>query len=485
MAAPAYVNLTEPTAISATMSEGLFTAWQLARDIPQVRKQLMDRHNMKKNWYSTLRELGLGSPLMGPNCAHWEKDWIKNNFLVGSVIQASTGAGTNMIIQLDNTSMYTTTIPGAGTVRFSYPAVMDVIKLIDGSEATVIYKDVVTNPANHRLTVRPKLVANDLAGKLVAGGRYFISSNGFGEGTYGATPKVSRIFRFENGTQIIKSAYVETGSSMTNKIPVKNIKGQEGSYMVIGSEDMERLQMDRISGALWFGTPGDNITVVSDATGSTVPVKYTQGLDNYIEQEGNILPFASGSFGVEALDALGEIFNRERIKSKDILVPAGYNLISQFSTNMRDYVDYTCFDLASKNAAFGSGIFGDGDAKDHFLWLDFDGIRKNGYNFLLKHQAELDEQQGAGTEGYNWRETGYAIPVEGFRNADGSDGLIPSIGYRYKELNGYNREMEIGYTGGAGTIKKTSSLDAMAVDVRSEIAGEYGLGNQMVKLTPQ
>lgn len=485
MAAPAYQNPTEPTAISAVMSEGLFTAWQLARDIPQLRKQLMERHGMTKNWYATLRELGLGSPLQGPAAAHYEKDWIKNNFLVGSIATASTGVGTNVIIILDTTSMYTTTIPGAGTVRFSYPAQWDVVKLPDGTEATIIAKDVTTNPALHRLTLRPKKSTVDLAGKVVAGGRYFIASNGFGEGTYGATPKISRIFRFENGTQIIKSAFVETGSSMTNKLPIKNIKGQEGSYMIIGSEDTERLQMDRISGALWFGTQGDNITVVSDATGTTVPVKYTQGLDDFIEQEGNILPFASGNFDIDTFDALGEIFNRERIKSKDILMPAGFNFISQFSTSMKDFVDYTCFELAKANTAFKSDMFGMTDAKDFFLWLDFQGVRKNGFNFLLKHQAELDEQQGAGTEGYNWRETAYAIPVESFRNADGTDGMIPSVGYRYKELNGYNREMEIGYTGGAGKIKPTSSLDAQALDIRSEIAGEYGLGNQMVKLTPQ
>ncbi len=485
MAAPAYNYSTEPTAISASMSEGLFTAWQLARDIPQLRKQLMERHNMIKNFYSTLRELGLGSSLQGPTAAHYEKDWIKNNFLVGSVVSASTGVGTNVIIQLDPTSMYTTTIPGAGTVSFSYPAQWDVIKLIDGTEATIIYKDVVTNPAAHRLTIRPKNSTNDLATKIVAGGRYFIPSNGFAEGTYGATPKISRIFRFENGTQIIKSAFVETGSSMTNKLPIKNIKGQEGSYMIIGSEDTERLQMDRISGALFFGTTGDNITAVSDTTGTTAPVKYTQGLDSYIEQEGNLLPFTSGGFDIDTFDAMGEIFNRERIKSKDILMPMGFNLISQFSTNMRDFIDYTCFDLAKNNSNFKSDMFGSTSAQDYFLWLDFQGIRKNGYNFLVKHQAELDEQQGAGTEGYNWRETGYAIPVESFRNADGTDGLIPSIGYRYKELNGYNREMEIGYTGGAGKIKPTSSLDAMSLDIRSEIAFEGGLGNQMIKLVPQ
>ena len=45
--------------------------------------------------------------------------------------------------------------------------------------------------------------------------------------------------------------------------------------------------------------------------------------------------------------------------------------------------------------------------------------------------------------------------------------------------------MEVGYTGGAGKIKPTSSLDAMSLDIRSEVAFEGGLGNQMIKLVPQ
>lgn len=482
MAAPDFTYPTEPTAINAVASEGLFTAWQLAKDIPQVRRELMERHQMTKNFYSTLRELGLGKPLSGPEIAHYEKDWIKNNFMVGSIVTASTGAGTNVIVALDTTSMYSTTIPGAGTVRFSYPAQWDVVSLPDGSEATIISKDVSTNP--HRLTLRPKLAATDLAGKVVAGERYFISSNGFGEGTYGATPKVSRFFRFVNNTQIIKSAFVETGSSMTNKLPVRPVRGMEGSFMVIGTEETERLQMDRISGALWFGKQADNITVTSDATGHTVPVKYTQGLDDFIEQEGNLLTYPAAGFDLETFDAIGEIFNRERVYGKNILLPMAYTLHAQINTVMKDYMDNTAFNYAAGDAAFKSDLLSPTDPKDFFLWLDFSGIRKNGYNFLIKHLAELDDPMGAGTPGYQWKQTGYALPVEMFTN-DFNNAKLPSIGYRYKELNGYNREMEIGYTGGAGKIKFTSSLDAMAMDVRSDIGGEWALGNHMIKIVPE
>lgn len=484
MAAPAYTYPATPTAIQAVASEGLFTAFELALGIPQVRRQLMSRHNMTKNFYNTLRELGLGAPLAGPEFFHYEEDWIINNFLVGSIVTASTGVGTNVVIALDSTSMYSTTIPGAGTVRFSYPAVYDVVKLHDDSEAVIIAKDVTTNP--HRLTIRPKLTTQNLSGTLLAGSRYFMPSNGFGEGTYGASSKIPRVYKWTNNTQIIKSNYSETGSSLTNKMPFKNIPGKEGSYMIIGGEATELLQMNRISGALFFGKQADNITVTSDATGTTVPIKYTQGLDDFIEDNGNLLPYPAAGFDMASFDAMGEIFNRERIKSKNILMPMAYGLHAQINTLLKDFMDYTSFEYAASNSPFKSDILDSTDAKDFFLWLDFAGVRKNGYNFLMKHQYELDEVMGAGTPGYAWNRTGYAIPVETFRNADGSDGLIPTIGYRYKSLNGYNRENVVNYTGGAGAFNRaTSTLDAMSMDLLFEGGGEFGLGNQMIKLTPE
>lgn len=290
MAAPAYTNPTSPTAVQAVSSEGLFTAWQLAADIPQVRKQLMMRHNYTKNFYHTLRELGLGSALIGPSIAHWEEDWIVNNFLVGSIVTPSTGPGTNVTFALDATSMYTNTMPGNVTGTFSYLAEMDVIQLQDGSEVQVIKNGVNTTTNPFQITVRPALANNDIATKLVAGGRYWIPTNAFGEGTFGAKPKIPRVFRWSNNTQIIKSSFAETGTSATNKLPFRNIDGMEGSLLILGGDAADRTQFERVSGALFFGKQSDNLTSTSDSTGFTVPNKMTQGFDDFVSTYGNILP---------------------------------------------------------------------------------------------------------------------------------------------------------------------------------------------------
>ena len=146
----------------------------------------------------------------------------------------------------------------------------------------------------------------------------------------------------------------------------------------------------------------------------------------------------------------------------------------------------TCFQYAKNNAAFKSSIYdGYTDPEDFFLWLGFAGFHKAGYNYLLRNVPELDEAMGAGTAGYNWDNTGWVVPIELFNNKNpkpGESARLPMCGYRYKALDGYDREYEIGMTGGAGKFPKTSSLDASALDIRSDIGGEWGLGNRMIKI---
>jgi hypothetical protein len=490
MAAPSYSYATSPTAIQAANSEGLFTAWQLATDIPQVRRQLMVRHNYTKNFYHTLRELGLGSALIGPTIAHWEEDWIINNFVVGTIITPSTGAGTNVTFALDPTSMYQTTLPGSVTGNFSYLAEYDIVSLIDGSQCQVIKGGVNQAVNPFQITVAPKDNTLDLAGKIVTGGRYWIPTNSFAEGTFGAKPKTPRVFRWSNNTQIIKTNFTETGTSATNKLPFRNIEGMEGSMIILGGDAAERTHFSRIGGALFFGKQSGNWTSVSDATGFVTPNKTTQGFDDYVSTYGNILPYTTGAFDMDDFDATTEIFNRERVGTKNIIMLLAFNLDSQINTLLKDYMDYTCFEYAAANWPFrpniGPMVDDTGGAKDFFLWLDFAGIKKNSYNIIKKHQMELDDVQQAGTTGYPWPNTGYALPVAAYKNPDGNDGWNPSIGYKYKALNGYNREMQITYTGGAPVkARATSTLDAYLMDMLTEVAGDFSLGNQMIKITPQ
>lgn len=475
----------QPSTVMGTTSEGFVTGLGLIADVPQVRKKLLSRHGMDKNWYTMLKEMGLGSPVEGPNYAHWEQDWIVNNFLAGTVITPSTGAGTAVVIALDPASMYTTTVTGYGTQSFSYPAVMDIIKLVDNTEAQIVLKDETVNP--HRLTVKPRLSTNDIALKLTAGNRYWITSNAFAEGTAGADPKEPRLYRQQNNPQIIKTSYGITGSAMTDRMPVVSVSGSDGGnyMMIVGSEATEKLHMDRISKALWFSVQGDgNVTQPMAASQNRVaPVRTTQGLDDYIVNSGgNLLTYTYGNFGMPDFDNIGTIMQRERAGTKTFLVPTAYQLRTQLDNTLKTYMNNTNFAYATQSGKISSDMFNSfSDKNDFFLWLGFDGIHKGGYTYLLRTQEELNEQMGAGTEGYNWSGVGYVLPIDFVQSKFDKDATA-SVGYRYKALGGYSRELEQHYTGGAGIDAATSSIDAKFLDIRTEIGAESALANLMVKL---
>jgi len=475
----------QPSTVMGTTSEGFITGLGLIADVPQVRKKLLSRHGMEKNWYTMLKEMGLGTSVEGPNYAHWEQDWIINNFLVGSVITPSTGVGSAIVVALDTTSMYTTTTTGYGTQSFSYPAQWDIIKLVDNSEAQIILKDETVTP--HRLTIKPRLTTNDLATKITAQGRYWITTNAFAEGTLGADPKEPRLYRQQNNPQIIKTAYGITGSAMTDRMPVVSVSGSDGGnyMMIVGSEATEKLHMDRISKALWFSVQGDgNVTQnMAAAQNRVAPVRTTQGVDDYITNSGgNLLSYSYGNFAMADFDNIGTILQRERAGTKTFLVPMAYGLRSQVDNTLKTYMNNTCFQYASQSGKISSDMFNSfSNKEDFFLWLGFDGVHKGGYNYLLRTQEELNEQMGAGTEGYNWSGVGYVLPIDFVQSKFDTDATA-SVGYRYKALGGYSREMEQHYTGGAGIDPATSSIDGKFLDIRSEIGAEQALANQMIKL---
>ncbi len=472
-----------PTAFGTTAaSQGLFTAYQFMHIDAGMRRQLMDRHpGLKNNFYSTLKELGLGTPSSSPEVSHMEKDWVKNNFAIGAIVTAPTGPGEPGVYRLDAGSMYTTTVNGYGQMSFSYPSEREIVILPNGVQALIMKKDQTKNP--HELTLKPLKANETLVGAITVGSanRIWIGPNASVEGSTGVESKMARYYKYVNNHQIIRSSFGITGTELTNKLPFVNIDGAEGSFLIEGTTDTEILQMSRISDALLWGVKSDNVTAYSEMLKRDAPVLTTQGLDDYIVQEGNTLNLTNGEFGVPEIDLADIILTREKIATNTLLMPLGGDLRRDFSNNMKDFMKDTCFDFA-KGSFPNVTLFDETNRQDLFPWLDFAGVRKNNRNWLAKGFSELDNFMGAGSEGYNKGKTGYILPIEIVDNPGGKNPKIPSIGYEYKSLGGYGREYEMWKHGGAGPITKTTDLDGMMLEWLSEIAGHWALGNAMIKL---
>jgi len=476
MPAGPFTYPTSPTVVSTQASQSLFTALELLRDVPQLRRQFMQRHSYRNNFYTILNEMGMGTPVKGPEYIHWEEDWIKNNFVVGSIITPATTPGTTMVIQLDSTSMYSTTISGA-SVALSFPKLYDIIEVpLTRIQAMVVNKDTVTNPAAHRLTLKPIKATDNLLGQVVAGGRYFITSNSFAEGMPGNSPDFFIPFRYVNNVQIVKSAFTETGSSMTNELPYEPIPGREGSFRLKGIENTEKLHRDRLSGALVFGQTIDNITQQSAQLDYATPAKGTQGMFDFAVNNGNNIEHIPGLYDIDQFYIFSEIFERERISGNSIMMSMGYRYYTELETVLKDYMNNTCFNYVKDSLP--AGVVGQ-NVEGYFLGLGFRGATIGRYNYIFKVFDEFSDVMGAGTTGYNYPDTCVATPIATMTNRWNKNS-IPSFGYRYKELGGYNREWEFFNLGGAGPIQKTDDFDLMKSHFRSEIGFEASLGNQWV-----
>lgn len=463
-----------PTAVTAAGSEGLFTALQLYADNPQVQRKLYEKHGYRKSLYLIMDQLGLGTPLKGPEFAHWEKDWFKQTVVIGSITTATGGTGNPIIAALKAESMLTKTIHGA-SVPFSFVQEQDIIEMPGNRtlKGIVTFKDTSVTP--HRITIKP--MSNfDLSTYVVADARFFIQSNGWAEGTKGAKSRLSVDSRWSNFTQIFKTKYTETGSSLTNEMPYEPIPGKMGAYVLRGTDEAEKFLYDQISGALIGGVKSAYVSQTAPDLSYDPMIKTTQGMIDYGVSEGTDISHAIGGVDIPHFDSIGEVMRRERINSTTINGWMGYGYRSEIENELSDFF---MRDLSVYANKFKPEVLNGSDPKDFFAWFGFSGLHKNGFDYVFNTLDELDDPQGMGVDAYNYSHLGMWMPSATLKNK-GEKRDIPSVGFRYKALNGYSRKYELVDTGGAGPIRKTDDIDVMRNSFLADIGGEWALGSQWV-----
>src|SRR5690554_6470785 len=106
---------------TAPFSQHFYTAMEYVQKYGtnQEKRTLHERHSYPKNFYFMLEELGLVRPSNGEAIIwHLEDDWIMENVTFGSIVTASAGAGSTMVVKLAAGSMLS-----KNGVNISYPQV--------------------------------------------------------------------------------------------------------------------------------------------------------------------------------------------------------------------------------------------------------------------------------------------------------------------------------------------------------------------------
>jgi hypothetical protein len=425
--------------------------------------QLFLRHNPAPHFKTILMSMGFGLPNSKDGYGHYEKPWDSNNIVVGAVIAASGGAGQQHVISIAALDHYQTSqFSGATQLYGTQPIQQDIWQVLGGPNNGVqVYieaKDTTTVPSAHRLTLRPVDGTVDLAAPVVAANTVLqYVSNAFAEGTGLPQGKTPRVIRYQNTTQIVKTAAVRTGTEMATETVLS--PSGETYYMAVVDPAMKNDHMTACSGALLWGQPTTN-TAIKQAIanqGYDAAVATTEGfipsLENYAQQD----TYTVGAFATDDFDDLSGLLLQQRGNAHAYNTFEGYAISQETENVLNDVFQY---DLANALAerAFGDSRINYAENTNYFSPKDFvasfgyKATKKGGCTYFFMTLPEFTSPVGGGASGSPYPNYRLVAPID-LSAKDEQGNVMPSFGYRYSALAGYSREMMVGTIIGAGAAQ--------------------------------
>lgn len=447
-----------------------------------------------------LKAMGFSRGTNVPTVGHYEFPWEKDLVTVGAVSTASTGAGTEAVLELAASNMYDpgTTIGGA-SVKASYVQKYDVIEFGNGVQAIVTNKDTSTDP--HLITVKPLDSTIDLAaaGTITPNDSYFIVTNLWPEGSGLPPGRAPRVIKYSNTFAIIKAAFRATGSELTNAVYFEPVPGAGQNTIMLRIKDQTLREFEQAKdGVLLFGQQSDNITVsVTEIGGVDVPISGTEGLWTFANTSGTISEYTAGSYSLDDLNEVAAIFEDERATNNPNLITLdGAKIYEEredaFQNVLAQNLDHVLAAIIPQ-MNYNDEMESEMRSGTHSLSFGYYAVKKRGFTFHFKRLPAFNDIKGAGAAGYNYSASSIIMPygtVEN-RNRMSEYGESPIVGYEYKEQNGYSREFQIGEIGGIGVGGPFGAIpvasnenDSMATGMLAEVAPHFACGNKLVIQQP-
>lgn len=474
-------------AFQSGFSQELYTAMEYVQKYGTnaEKRELMQRHNYPDNFYQMLENLGLLRGSEGEaEIWHLEDDWLTDNFKVNSIIQASAGAGTEMIVELSSADMFS-----KNGVLASYPQERYEFEIPITGEKVVILEKITQSGGSplslHRLRVKPIDPTVNLSGKLVVNGNYSLTGNAWVEGSGGAKPVMDQENRFSNYYQIVKSKFSVTGTGATLQAPFKLAYESEEKniYIARGTHNTEKRHRIDLSNTLLVGKKSNSETQYSEELGHDAPVYRTEGAWEAAKTKGRLLPYTEGQFDLDDFGSAANYMEGERVGADMFLMLMGYELQGTVESSLMEFgaTQNGVFSYASTK--FKPEVLDGQSAEDFFTWIGFSGISYRGRKFLFKKLSDFNDPKGLGTEGYDYTKSGWIMPYATMNNK-GKKMDTPSLGAEYRSLGGYSRKIESMKLGSANMINPTTDVDAKAWHLRTEMGGDWGLCGQWIAIRP-
>jgi len=311
------------------------------------------------------------------------------------------------------------------------------------------------------------------ASDLSNGGEFIHLGNLYAQGTNQPTGFVDPgMVRYANPYMIVKDRYEVNGSQATN-IGYVNLGNGDQRWFMYGENEARKRFEDRRELMLLFGEKvgaSNSYSIDGDSFAGS------EGYFSAIEDRGIVVSGAA----TNPLDSFSEF--------DDIIMELDkQGAPSEYAMYLNRKQDLAIDDMLAAGIATGvtaglPGQFGAfQNSPDMAVQLGFKSFTRGGYTFH-KHDWRLlndPTMLGAGTNNFI---QGAMVPLATVADAR-SGASVPSLSMKYKEANGYSREMEHWVTGG-GVLGHNNNGDAgtdqAVFHYRSEIALCVRAANQHV-----
>jgi hypothetical protein len=490
-------NVFSPAGNGVGSSVEMFTLYD--RD-PAEQIWTFKTHVGYAGFYTWLRAMGFGMGNSQPSTGHYEVPWNADPVKIGSIVTPAGGAGNDIIVALHADSMYDTQVTSSGNARkASYPVVGDIIETYDRKQFRITAKNVTTDP--HRLTLTPLDSTVDPDSSINANESYGIPYNLWSEGSSLPKGRAPRIFKYTNTFGIVKHSFGSTGNNLVDAVRFETIPGQPGSagdsiYAMIKAEEMERFERS-CSGLLLFGQAADNLTETDNFQGLDTPIQSTEGFVDFAYSYGTPDTYTPGAYSLDDFDTIGNVLRDERATTtQDVMLLDGPDIaletenlfVQTMNNDLTPFVDRIVPGYAqyeSYQRSIGQG------PNDAALAFNFKAIQKNGFIFHMIRVDEFADIRVLGGEGYSYRTNRIAIPL-GWTKDTITGTTRPTVGYEWRQLRNYSRQVVFGDLPGAGVGgnntpfgKAVTEYDGMKYFLMSEMAGHFACANAIVVQTAQ
>lgn len=472
---PNTIPLTAPHTIQTGNADILLTQADFLRNNPYYLTTFFNSYDGYTTFIAKIRALGFAKsvPVGTTKSEHYYGKRETRTFTVGSVVTASTGAGTNIVIALASADMHTQVGADGVSRSFSRPRKGEQVQFPDLNNYKIIEKNQAVSP--HQLTLRPMNKLVDPATSVTANKKAFIIAPTGAEATGQPAPVTNLFGKYENKFAIVKETALTSGTAMTSHSPLKSIDGQPGYWYLKDIGDATVRHEINKSKIVLHGQLGDNVTEYSPDFDDNFTDEATEGFIQHALSAGTELNFPSlAAYDMDNFDDVAAHYRRMMISSKNLIAWQGSDIQARTENVLVDFLADKSYESYVSNTFMKNSMkyFKDDHISqdDAFVHLGFRGVKKQGFNFLFSALNELNDIEGGAVEGFDFPSWQFIMPIGMTRDAK-SKAKLPFFQFEHRgqTSGGYSREDEVWKTGGAGPIQKTDEFDVMRSFFRSEI----------------